>query len=108
MNTTDKETLRQLTLEAVKATQGIRKEFDEVVMKLLVDKINELQGRVEELENIQKEALGALKIADKFCGEHTSDECSDSIHIPIQDSIKKIMKYRSAGMPIDSLRMLLK
>ncbi|MCY1197219.1 hypothetical protein D9M72_85800 [compost metagenome] len=33
--------------------------------------------------------LAALQIADKFCGSLTSDECPDSVHIPIRDAIYK-------------------
>lgn len=35
------------------------------------------------------ELLAALEIADKFCGSLTSDECPDSVHIPIRAAIAK-------------------
>lgn len=35
------------------------------------------------------ELLEALEIADKFCGSLTSDECPDSVHIPIRTAIAK-------------------
>ena len=33
--------------------------------------------------------LAALEIADKFCGSLTSDECPDSVHIPIREALAK-------------------
>jgi hypothetical protein len=33
--------------------------------------------------------LAALEIADKFCGSLTSDECPDSVHIPIRAALAK-------------------
>ncbi len=33
--------------------------------------------------------LAALEIADKFCDSLTSDECPDSVHIPIRAAIAK-------------------
>ena len=35
------------------------------------------------------ELLAALEIAEKFCGSLTSDECPDSVHIPIRIAIAK-------------------
>jgi hypothetical protein len=42
----------------------------------------------------RERALAALEIADKFCGQHTSDECPDTVHIPIQEAIHALK-----GMP---------
>jgi len=42
-----------------------------------------------ELIETQRMMVEALKIADKFCGSHTPDDCDDSIHIPIRDALKR-------------------
>lgn len=86
--------IKQLIRESVKSTPVIRDLVNETAMQLLVDKVNELQKKVDGLEELQKEALLSLRVADKFCGQLTSDECSDSVHIPIQDAIRKIVKYQ--------------
>ena len=34
----------------------------------------------------------ALEIAHDFCGNHTADECPDSIAIPVQDALREVNK----------------
>lgn len=46
-------------------------------------------NELRRLRALNQELLKALKIADAFCGSLTSDVCSDSVHIPIRDAIKK-------------------
>lgn len=43
-------TMKQLMLESMKSTESIRDLVNETAMQLLVDKVNELQKKVDELE----------------------------------------------------------
>lgn len=90
MNEIDKETLRKLMLVTVEATQGIRQEVNEVIRKLLVDKINELQEKVDTLEKGHDQVWNAAILQAMYVAEGN--------------------RYNSNGatMTIDSLRVLLK
>lgn len=93
---TDNPTTNELISRALMAqlqmdTLGIK--LHEGLLFELAMRLYELQRKVDELEELQREALLSLRVADKFCGELTSDECSDSVHIPIQDAIRKIVNY---------------
>lgn len=44
---------------------------------------------IHQLLQQRAELLEALKIADKFCGSLTADECPDSVHIPIRQAITR-------------------
>jgi len=37
-----------------------------------------------------KKIREGLKIADKFCGNHTANECPDTVAIPIKDALAAI------------------
>lgn len=39
------------------------------------------------LHALNAKLLSALRIADAFCGSLTSEQCPDSVHIPIRDAI---------------------
>ena len=41
-------------------------------------------------DTVRDQALKALQIADDFCCSLTSDVCSDSVHIPIQEAIRAL------------------
>lgn len=50
---------------------------------------NEAIARYERIRSAAPDLLAALEIADKFCGSLTSDECPDSVHVPIRAAIAK-------------------
>ena len=43
---------------------------------------------------VNEQMYEALQVADRFCGSLTSDECSDSVHIPIRDAIAAYKKIK--------------
>ena len=47
---------------------------------------DELVAEVERLKSVLSQCADALYIADRFCGNHTADDCDDSIAIPISDA----------------------
>lgn len=57
---------------------------------------NEIDTRLKAADELRRlyavnqELLKALKIADAFCGSLTSDDCPDSVHIPIREAIEKV------------------
>ena len=51
------------------------------------DKCEDMQGEVERLRSTLQQCVDALYLADKFCGNHTADECGDEIAIPISDAL---------------------
>ena len=62
----------------------------DVYAKFAVHAINshdELVKEVERLRSTLQQCVDALYIADKFCGNHTADECGDEIAIPINDAL---------------------
>lgn len=67
--------------------------FDKVIQSGLYDSVNQREaeetGDSSRLTAAAPSMLAALEIADKFCGSLTSDECPDSVHIPIREAIEK-------------------
>lgn len=53
---------------------------------------DELVEEVDRLHQVMQRCCDALYIADKFCGNHTADECDDSIAIPIKDALVEAAK----------------
>ena len=47
---------------------------------------DELVAEVDRLKSVLRQCADALYIADRFCGNHTADDCDDSIAIPISDA----------------------
>lgn len=48
---------------------------------------DELVAEVERLRVALQQCQIALLIADRFCGNHTADDCGDDVAIPIRDAL---------------------
>lgn len=47
----------------------------------------EVANKIVRAVNSHDQLVAALKIAEKFCGSLTADECPDSVHIPIRAAL---------------------
>ena len=66
--------------------------------------VQEFDLEVERLRSTLQQCVDALYIADKFCGNHTADECDDAIAIPISDALvaaSKIVAPSNLGVTND-------
>ncbi len=68
-----------------RAAGDLQDERDELLRMNAQQSATITQMRME-----RDDLLGALKIAQRFCGRFTADECPDSVAIPINEAIAKL------------------
>lgn len=51
------------------------------------------QRMSDAVRDVLEKMFSALLIAEKFCGQRTSDECDDSIAIPISEAVSAARKH---------------